>query len=174
MSKYDYDQSRELDKGNWSFYALIMAAMRGADDQNARLLRGVFPDTWNELQARYNAPGGLLEEEGNRRPAPPRMPASASANEELAKALERGGGKKHKNVVHLVEGSGGRYIIAWKIEDDLWETNVSPRDLKPGYTIQAVALHVLVSTGAATFASCQAASKRVRQILAERAEDGNG
>jgi len=34
--------------------------MRDADTTNAARLRMAFPDTWDELQARYNAPGGLL------------------------------------------------------------------------------------------------------------------
>lgn len=43
-----------------SFYSLIMAAMRRADPTNLMLLRQAFPDTWRELNARYNAPGGKL------------------------------------------------------------------------------------------------------------------
>lgn len=42
------------------FYALIMAAMRQADTANAERLRHMFPVVWDELQARYHAPGGLL------------------------------------------------------------------------------------------------------------------
>lgn len=40
-----------------------MAAMRQADTTNAWKLRTEFPEVWSELQARYNAPGGLLADE---------------------------------------------------------------------------------------------------------------
>lgn len=63
MSKYDYDLSRELSMSDPPFYALIMAAMRKADTVNANLLRSCYPSVWDELQARYNAPGGLLPSE---------------------------------------------------------------------------------------------------------------
>ena len=43
------------------FYAVIQAAMRGADTQNARALRHIWPDVWDSLQARYDAPGGRLD-----------------------------------------------------------------------------------------------------------------
>ena len=64
MSKYDYQRSQilEADREN-SFYSLIMAAMRKADDVNIEKLKLVFSDTWQELNARYNAPGGKLENE---------------------------------------------------------------------------------------------------------------
>jgi len=45
------------------FYALIMAAMRRADTDNQRLLREAWPEVWDELQLRYNAPGGYTERE---------------------------------------------------------------------------------------------------------------
>ncbi len=60
MSRFDYLASRELEAQDAPFYALIMAAMRRADTDNIRLLRVAFPDTWTELEARYNAPGGYL------------------------------------------------------------------------------------------------------------------
>jgi hypothetical protein len=37
--------------------------MRKADTTNAAKLRAAFPDVWNEFQARYNAPGGVLADE---------------------------------------------------------------------------------------------------------------
>jgi hypothetical protein len=37
-----------------------MAAMRKADSENVAKLTEAFPDTYAELYARYNAPGGLL------------------------------------------------------------------------------------------------------------------
>lgn len=63
MSHYDYAISKELAAADPPFYALIMAAMRGADTPNSRKLREAWPETWAELQARYNAPGGYLEGE---------------------------------------------------------------------------------------------------------------
>jgi hypothetical protein len=57
MSRYEYELSKTY---GTDFYALIMAAMRQADSYNAAALREAFPDTWDELQARYNAAGGLL------------------------------------------------------------------------------------------------------------------
>lgn len=42
------------------FYALIFEAMRRADSINAARLRAAFPEVWDEMQARYNAPGGQL------------------------------------------------------------------------------------------------------------------
>jgi len=61
MSLLDYQQSKDLAYDN-EFYALLMAAMREADDNNLMRLRAVFPEIWDELQARYNAPGGILDE----------------------------------------------------------------------------------------------------------------
>lgn len=61
MSLYDYEESKKLSQHG--FYALLMAAMRNADSDNAFRLRCAFPETWDELQARYNAPGGVIQEE---------------------------------------------------------------------------------------------------------------
>ena len=63
MSLHEYEESRELGKTDPSFYALIMAAMRKADDNNLGKLRSLFPETWKELLARYNAVGGILPDE---------------------------------------------------------------------------------------------------------------
>jgi hypothetical protein len=60
VSHHDYNASKALAALDPPFYALVMAAMRGADTRNAEKLRRAFPETWDELQARYNAPGGLL------------------------------------------------------------------------------------------------------------------
>lgn len=60
MSYHEYVASRELVMRDLPFYSLIMAAMHKADTANAALLRNAFPDVWDELQARYNAPGGKL------------------------------------------------------------------------------------------------------------------
>lgn len=68
MSLFDYQRSLEL--SSEPFYALIMAAMRQADDENLLKLKFVFPRTWSELQLRYNLPGGLLESEKPITPPP--------------------------------------------------------------------------------------------------------
>ena len=61
---YDYALSHDIASRYPSeFYALIMAAMRQADSANAERLAATFPDEWADLQARYNAPGGVLPSE---------------------------------------------------------------------------------------------------------------
>lgn len=59
-SWHSYNAGRELFQQDWPFYAMIQAAMRKADTQNLRALQAAFPDTWADLDARYNAPGGFL------------------------------------------------------------------------------------------------------------------
>ena len=59
--RYDYMRSQQLSAE--PFYALIMAAMRGADTANLAKLRAAFPEVWAELQARYHAPGGKIPDE---------------------------------------------------------------------------------------------------------------
>ncbi len=67
MSHHDYRQSLELEllthEKDIGFYAILMCAMRRADTFNAFQLRVLFPKVWNELQQRYDAPGGRLEGE---------------------------------------------------------------------------------------------------------------
>lgn len=58
---FAYKASIELGRGDPSFYGLVMAAMRKADTTNAAILRRAFPSVWDDLQARYLAPGGVLE-----------------------------------------------------------------------------------------------------------------
>lgn len=60
MSYYDYEQSKHLMMDDPPFASLIMAAMRKADTDNLEKLRRAWPETWAELQTRYNAPGGFL------------------------------------------------------------------------------------------------------------------
>ena len=67
MSYYDYRVSASLELQNAPFYALIMAAARSADTTNLAKLRGAWPEVVAELEARYNAPGGLLPGEGGER-----------------------------------------------------------------------------------------------------------
>ncbi len=66
MSLYEYQTSREIAAEDYPFYSLMMAAMRQADYKNALALRSAFPETWAELQVRYEARGGLLEGEVSR------------------------------------------------------------------------------------------------------------
>lgn len=60
VSLFDYKRSRKLEAQGEPFAALIMVAMRQADTLNAERLRQAFPDIAEELQARYDAPAGLL------------------------------------------------------------------------------------------------------------------
>ncbi len=60
MSLHEYEASRRLAAAGEPFYGLIMAAMRRADSQNLVVLRLAFPKQWRELEARYQAPGGVL------------------------------------------------------------------------------------------------------------------
>jgi hypothetical protein len=58
-----------IDLKQYPFYSLIMAAMRQADTDNVRKLQQEWPNVWAELEARYHAPGGLLDGEvGEERP----------------------------------------------------------------------------------------------------------
>lgn len=61
MSVHEYRAAQKLATDDVPFYALIMAAMRRADSENLARLRAVFPETYAEVEARYNAPGGILE-----------------------------------------------------------------------------------------------------------------
>jgi hypothetical protein len=61
MSLHEYLMSQEIDSKQYPFYALIMAAMRQADTRNLASLQDGFPQVWTEFQARYNAPGGIIE-----------------------------------------------------------------------------------------------------------------
>lgn len=63
MSLYEYQQSRRIQAGmesDPSFYAALMAAMRMADTNNMERLREAFPLVANELQCRYEGPGGRI------------------------------------------------------------------------------------------------------------------
>ena len=63
MSKFTYEQSAVIATKGYQFESLIMAAMRKADSYNTAKLTVAFPAIWDELRARYNAPGGRLEGE---------------------------------------------------------------------------------------------------------------
>lgn len=60
MSLHEYHVSVEIGRLDFAFYALIMAAMRKADDSNLEKLVSAWPEVWRELQARYRAPGGII------------------------------------------------------------------------------------------------------------------
>ncbi|QYN40975.1 hypothetical protein K1T35_47395 (plasmid) [Pseudonocardia sp. DSM 110487] len=57
---YDYRIAEQIHHSRPPLDALIMAAMMGADTENAARLRTAFPDLAAETEARYNAPGGIL------------------------------------------------------------------------------------------------------------------
>lgn len=61
MSYENYIKSQEV--AQLPFEAIIMGFMRVADSSNLAYLQMKYPDIWDELQTRYNAPGGLLESE---------------------------------------------------------------------------------------------------------------
>ncbi len=63
MSLFDYQISKDIAEKDYSFYALLMATMRQADSDNTIMLKQCWPGIWKELQARYNAPGGILDGE---------------------------------------------------------------------------------------------------------------
>ena len=63
MSLHEYERSKEIAAQDQPFYALIMAAMRQADSINTERLKAQWPQTYIELQARYDAPGGLIGDE---------------------------------------------------------------------------------------------------------------
>jgi len=60
VSLHEYMTSQAISAGDPPFYSLIMAAMRQADSDNLIRLRTAWPEVWRELQARYNAPLGML------------------------------------------------------------------------------------------------------------------
>lgn len=62
MSHHDYKVGIEIAAKDYPFYALIQAAMRQADSDNIIKLGRAWPWVWDELQARYNSPGGHLLE----------------------------------------------------------------------------------------------------------------
>jgi hypothetical protein len=60
MSLYDYQLSREIERCEHPFYALLMAAIRRADSTNFEKFKACWPEVVAEVQARYDAPGGKL------------------------------------------------------------------------------------------------------------------
>ena len=62
-SYYDYKQGQQIAAEDYSFYALIQAAMRQADSTNIIKLKSAFPEVWEDLKLRYDLPGGLVSGE---------------------------------------------------------------------------------------------------------------
>jgi hypothetical protein len=60
IGRYAYEESKRL-AAEGDFYPLLMAAMRCADADNTERLRHAFPEVWEELHDRYQAPGGVIE-----------------------------------------------------------------------------------------------------------------
>ena len=63
MSLHEYVMSQKIAAEDYPFYALIMAALRQADDINMMKLTEAFPEVTIELRKRYNAPGGALNDD---------------------------------------------------------------------------------------------------------------
>ena len=63
MSLYDYQQSQVIASVNYDFYALLMATMMQADSENTEKFKAMWPDVWKELYSRYNAPGGIIDDD---------------------------------------------------------------------------------------------------------------
>lgn len=60
MSLFDYREGRRIAAEDHPFYALIFAALRQADTANTAKIEAAWPEVIAELQARYDAPAGLL------------------------------------------------------------------------------------------------------------------
>ncbi len=89
MSRYDYIVSQRITY-DYSFHALLMAAMRRADTANLAKLTAAFPDVWVELGRRYNAPGEAARRGGRRMrdPLPVRIIDSYTFDDLLARIAE--------------------------------------------------------------------------------------
>lgn len=64
MSLHEYLCSQAISAEDPPFYALLFAMIRQADTDNVEKIKRAWPDKWEEMQARYNAPGGILPEDG--------------------------------------------------------------------------------------------------------------
>lgn len=60
MSLFDYLESQRIAAQDYSFYGLLMAAIRKADTHNLGLIRQVFPRVVEELELRYSARYGKI------------------------------------------------------------------------------------------------------------------
>lgn len=64
MSLHEYLCSQAISANDPPFYALLFAMIRQADDRNLQRIRMCWPDKHIEMKARYNAPGGVLPDDG--------------------------------------------------------------------------------------------------------------
>jgi hypothetical protein len=65
MSQFDYHASLRVNMSNQgSWYALLFALIRDADDDNLAKIEALWPDRVAEFRQRYNAPDGWLAGEG--------------------------------------------------------------------------------------------------------------
>ncbi len=64
MSLYDYHYSEKLSRQDPPMDALLMAAIRKADSTNLARIEAGFPELVAEMKARYNAPLGVIPEDG--------------------------------------------------------------------------------------------------------------
>jgi len=68
----------EIEKRRFPFYALIVCAMKNADDENLAALKVAFPGLFEESQERYNNSMGMANaelEEQNKKPLEERITA---------------------------------------------------------------------------------------------------
>jgi len=68
ISLYEYEESQEISTKGYQFYALLGALMRDADTDNTAKLRAAWPEFWESMLHRYNAPLGVVEEWDNMTP----------------------------------------------------------------------------------------------------------
>lgn len=64
MSLYDYELSKKIAVRDEPFHALVMAAIRKADTGNLARLELAFPEVVDEFRRRYDAPLGVIPEDG--------------------------------------------------------------------------------------------------------------
>lgn len=61
LSDYLIGHHIENDYDSDDFYGVLQGAMRLADTDNLDKLKKAFPEVWEDLLARYNAPEGHLQ-----------------------------------------------------------------------------------------------------------------
>ena len=62
LSLCEYEQSKHISAQCYPFYALLAALMRDADTDNTAKLKAAWPELWESMRRRYNAPVGVVEE----------------------------------------------------------------------------------------------------------------
>ena len=63
MTVYDYKESLQVTKENYSFDAMLMALMWKADSKNKAKIKAAWPEKVVEFKARSLCLGGVLPEE---------------------------------------------------------------------------------------------------------------